>query len=552
MPKKRDKAQYPIEAFRSIREQFRLLPIFKRQRDIALYNYVAATDFDALLSSALDPAFGLHHSHRRMVESSTHAIPAIFTHCDDSPLGEQDLREDEYFDEANELYEFGYKFDLIRDAYELADRGQFRVWVAEKDPRITFTYAAPEADQADTRLRALESLSIGPNRIDNSDETSRLLIEELRPLVRAIKRNRCDYEYSERLIEIAGRYGRDKLLRTNSMQLPEDIRLGDVTVGNLRSVWAAMMAICEVHIVAHYIGDEGVLNDLPINTIVLCKSREEFTSLISNISGLSDDEVSQILGWYTYTPQVSADAPILQPFLPLSNDILCLPSSFVNGNNFERNFRKLVQRHPSLMPFREDVRRHLEPTALGSLSELFPAPKYRIRHQVEIPEVTDADLVVFEFETNITLVIQHKWLIGPDFLRESISNDEELSKGVYQAVRSCRYLRDNPDFIRSQLDLPTGQEISAIEGVVICRGLGGTGFLDINTAVPIVTENAFSELVRESTNLGHLWHLLNTRPDMSSAEKLSSEVKTRFDLCGFEFVIPGLAVQFPERRKRSV
>jgi hypothetical protein len=393
-----------------------------------------------------------------------------------------------------------------------------------------------------SRLRAHESHNIQSLQTDNMVDSVEALIEELRPLVRATIRDRCDYRYSDRLTEIAKDYGLEKLLRTSLLQLPEDIRIGEITIRNLHEFWAALMSICEIHIAAHAIGDNGILNDLPINTIVLCKYREELVNLISQISGIVVDIVDQMLSWFTYNPQIANGVPILQPFLPLNETLFCLPSSFVNGNNFERNFMKLLNTHPDLRQFARDVEPRLEPAALDSLSELFPESRFIVMRQVVIAGITDVDLLVFEIATHCLLVIQHKWLIAPDTLRESMSNDEKLADGVRQAVRSRDYLRENPDFLRTRRPA-IDHEVRDIEGVVVCRGLAGTGFLGINTAAPIVAERAFRQLVIQSENLMHLWELLNTRPDHANAERLAVERQTHLHLCGYEFVMPGLAVQ---------
>src|SRR5687768_13267542 len=119
MVNERDEAQYARQAFRSITDQFDRLAILERPRSIAIYNYVAAAEFDALLSSATDPVSGLHQSHRRLVESSTHVIPRIFARCEDLDLTGVDLRENHFFQEAQDAYKFGYKFDSVAYAYGL-------------------------------------------------------------------------------------------------------------------------------------------------------------------------------------------------------------------------------------------------------------------------------------------------------------------------------------------------------------------------------------------------------------------------------------------------
>jgi hypothetical protein len=161
---------------------------------------------------------------------------------------------------------------------------------------------------------------------------------------------------------------------------------------------------------------------------------------------------------------------------------------------------------------------------------------------VQIPGVTDIDLLVSEIENNFVLVIQHKWLIGPDALNESISNDDRLVEGVTQATNSCEYLRNNPEFLRAQLELARHHEIQQVEGVVVCRGLDGTGFLEKAPNIPIITEPAFVDLMAGAKDLPTLWGRLTSRPDHRRAAARVADIKTKIELSDYEFVLPGLAV----------
>jgi len=149
---------------------------------------------------------------------------------------------------------------------------------------------------------------------------------------------------------------------------------------------------------------------------------------------------------------------------------------------------------------------------------IFPVPQYRVKPGVLIPSITDIDLLVFDDVSRSVLVIQHKWLIAPDTLRASISNDEKLSSGVSQAVKSRDYLRSDHSFLQDKLGLSARDRIGGIDAVVVYRGLEGTGFLGPST-VTIVTEVAFRELVSRSDSLETLWRLLNLRPDQQEAKK---------------------------------
>src|SRR5258708_38597374 len=126
MAKKRDGPQYASQAFRSIEDQFRRLEIFARPRPVAVYNYIAASDLDAFRSHAMDANTGLSASHRRMVESSAHVFPYMYRNCPDFPVVGPLLREETGL-EGQAAYDFGSSLESIAYAYELADRGQFRI-----------------------------------------------------------------------------------------------------------------------------------------------------------------------------------------------------------------------------------------------------------------------------------------------------------------------------------------------------------------------------------------------------------------------------------------
>lgn len=541
MAKSRDSAHYLNNALAKIQETFRSLAIFRRIKTLAIYNYILASELDALKSGLRNPILGPFDSHRRTVESSMHAVPALYELCPDTPI-ERPYADEVLLREARELFDFAHKYEQVLYASGLASRGQFRIFVSRVDPRITFAYSSGEADRLDTRKRALETQRMESSKSnENTAEALARLIQAVAAQTTAKRRDSCAYHYNDELIEAAARYGQLKFTMTNRLDVPIDARVGEIMFVDLAKLWGALLAICDVHLAAHVIGDKGALADLAINTVVMCKPKAEFVELLARISGLTARVVDTIVQWYTYDARISNGVPILQPFLPLHRNALCLPSSFINGNSFERNFRKLMYYHPSLIRSAKAVEKRLEPTALESLSKLFPAAQYKVRPNVKIPGITDVDLLVFDFRSKHALAVQHKWLIAPDTLKESSANDERLMNGVSQATRSTEYLNSNHSFVREKLELSEHQEIRTILGVVISRGLEGTGFLG-STAAPVLDESSFEMLMAKAKDLGQLWDLLTSRPDHGAAAERSVEVRTRLWLCGYEFVFPGLAV----------
>src|SRR6266545_3432995 len=145
MTRNRNKAEYATTARTTIRQAFDNLPIFRRSAAHAVYNYVAAAEVDAPQSASGYPPTGLAESHRRLVESSAIAIPAMYERCPNISTDKPEIL-NPVFHEARELYDFSHDQSQVDYSFELADRGKFDFVVAKKDPRITFIYASPEAD----------------------------------------------------------------------------------------------------------------------------------------------------------------------------------------------------------------------------------------------------------------------------------------------------------------------------------------------------------------------------------------------------------------------
>jgi len=504
---------------------------------LALYNYIGASEADALIGAT--KGTDAFPSHRRLVESSGHALPLIFSDCPEEDV-EPEI-DQSVFEEASELLDFTWKYETINYSFELADRGQFEIHVAGKDPRITFAYAEQYAGLADTEIRALELKDIETN-FEGTDpaQVAEEIAQELRVALKSGSGEKCDYEFTSQLASLAQQYGDAVLLKSNLAEIPASERFGSLELGNLQTFWATLIGITHVHVASHAIAYGGQLCDEWAETFVHCRTEAEFKELVSCCSNLDSELVDLLIRWHTYDPAIGAAMPILQPFLPLNCSQLCLPSLFIIGNSFERNFRKLANRHPEMRQAAGELEARLESIALEDISALFPKPQFRVRKQVDIPSVTDADIVVFDFDSHSTLIIQHKWLIAPDTLLESSSNDEKLLSGVKQAVLARECFREDLSRFKSAMELETDQQIGDIEAVTVCRGLGHTGFLP-DPAVPVLAEMDFRNLVAQSSDLAHLWGLLSTRPDRSKAADKSEDMKTSLTLCGYEFVIPGLA-----------
>lgn len=542
--KKRDPSTFALDARHRIAEDFRALAIFSTPRSSALLNYFAVLEIKYGISS-LDSTVAMLGAHREAVEATMYALPAIFEHCPSDEAPPSQTIDEGIYRQAYDLFEFAQKYAQVEYCYTLADRGNFEIFIAQKDHRITFAYASSEADQADTFGRAREIVSrFAHTRSSHEqelfDDISRKLKAALSDQNLLVKSETCEYVVNNNV-----QAAMSDLAKAFSQRMPvrmdSTVEVGKVTFGDFQSFWSALLSLIETHWMAHALACGGNFQQLPIRTIVINKTRAELVRLISSIVQLSLEATEFILSCYLYDLTVNGKGPICQPIVPIADDHVCFSSLILSHFDFERNFFKLLHRSPKLLPFRDAIDSQKEPIALRYLSTLFPKPFYASEDCVSIPGMnrTDADLVVYEHKSGFTLVIQHKWLTAPETPEESSANDDYVTKGITQGIAARDYLRSDHRYVRNVLKLAASDPINRIECVTVCRGLEGSGFMERND-IPVVAEPAFETLFKEADGLESFWTILSTRPDKALAAKQAVDCRMPISLGEYVFVMPAL------------
>lgn len=524
-------------------------PLFQRVRSDGLYHYVLALEGKALHGILLSPSvedahLGLFDAHRTAVESSAKILPALFSYCrnESRPI----VFSAEAYKEAEALVELAREWEAIDYSFALAAKGQWAFSVDQTHSRITFSYSSSREDEADTELRSRELETILSGERGRPSHAQLLALmerlgSELQKTVQTTGIEQCSYEYTDGLYRILPELA-DELIKAVPHEMDASAQVDDFTFADLRKFWGALLALSQVHFYAHSVAMHAA-QVFPGRSIVFYKPRRELVHIISRITGLTPAVVDKLIGLHLYDYRLwsphTYDGPILQPLLPLNDDEVCLPSTFISGNSFERNFFKLLHRHPDLRRFANNVESLKEPTAINALNALFPSEKYRTKSGIKIPGVTDIDFATYEIATGFALLIQHKWLTPPETGNESASNDERLDAGVSQARDAQKYVRDHPEFLHRALGLERAEKFERIESAVVCRGFEHTGFMN-QGSIPVIMEVAFHAIVKASADFIELWNKLNTRPDrQESATKVVDVMKT-VKIGDYEFVLPCL------------
>jgi len=177
--KKRDAATFALKARREIAQELRALEVLSMPRSSALLNYLTVLEAESVKAAVSSPGstvatFG---AHRQAVESSTHAIPAIFEQCPQDRVLPIPTVIREVFNPAYELFAFTHNYDQVDYSFRLADRGQMG------------NLGGPEGAAYNFLIRFAEGRSGGHptahHTPKNGTESPEELTEDLISLVRA-------------------------------------------------------------------------------------------------------------------------------------------------------------------------------------------------------------------------------------------------------------------------------------------------------------------------------------------------------------------------------
>jgi hypothetical protein len=539
-----DETTTPSSVRRELNQKFDALSIFRRDRASTLYHFCTAVEMSTH-PYTVDPDLVMAMG-RRVLEASMQAIPRIYRNCPAVSAAPTVQFNPAAFAEAMELVEFAFRYDQIMYCFELADRGQFEVRYYPLEQRTIFTYTSGDESAADTLLRSHERDS----NIELATEADKAVIiqlaqearQELERTIFFADPDAISYRFTPALLAVAKRWA-ERLAKVRHWEFPQDLLIGNLTFGDVRKFWSALTVLACIHDMAHLIVAQSNPENRPRGSIVAVRSWDEWGELIQGIGGIGAGAAAELLWWYTFDPKVAAATVPIQPFLEILPGSLAIAMNLVTHSNIERNLQKLLNRHPNLRSFYETAKNAKESIALAHLSSLFPALSFAVKPTVIIKGLTDADLLVYERASGFGLVIQHKWLIAPETVSESSSNDEQLSEGVRQALEARDVFRKDQALLRRVLGLADDQPINGVEAVVICRGAEQTGFLG-KPAVPVVLERAFEELWEQSArSLAKLWEKLSSRPDHARAAGRYEDTAASLTVGGLKFSFPALSLE---------
>lgn len=177
-----------------------------------------------------------------------------------------------------------------------------QIFVAKREPRITFAYSSAKADARDTLLRSGELSGKLAPRESTSWSVARNSFEGVLDRVRAEIEHvtirtgpeEIEYRYTEGLVAEMEVWAQ-RLLPTLDSEMPGHISVGGISFDDMRRFWAALLALSNTHQLSHDLAAAGDIRKYPVRSLVLSRSRDEWVRLLSRLSKLPSERCETVL-----------------------------------------------------------------------------------------------------------------------------------------------------------------------------------------------------------------------------------------------------------------
>jgi hypothetical protein len=135
-------------------------------------------------------------------------------------------------------------------------------------------------------------------------------------------------------------------------------------------------------------------------------------------------------------------------------------------------------------------------------------------------------------------LIELKWLLEPVTIREIITKDDELLKGIEQVQEILKYSHENMSILSQRAFNESHLPVRQMWGTVISRNVVGTVRIR-HESVPVVEMSRFLfELDRANGDLSTLGVRLMDKGDVPQVGIDYEEKEVEFDYAGYHFVVP--------------
>jgi hypothetical protein len=231
-----------------------------------------------------------------------------------------------------------------------------------------------------------------------------------------------------------------------SFRYPESTELGEYSLGDFKSFYAAFLTLCSIHERLCYpFLEKG--HTIPESSMVLVKQRTGWIRKLAAISGLPANVCETMVSHLTLdTNSRNIAGMTVYPFVPLdrnSSELAVAPQFPLAARADENVLRALSYRVPNEFSKVTTQKEGILRARLKDVNTRFKLPE-----PIRLPDgSTDLDLIIEDSGSNTLVLSELKWIRKPVKALEHIQRDEEVEKGIRQIKTIRNYVRSHPDFL---------------------------------------------------------------------------------------------------------
>jgi hypothetical protein len=206
---------------------------------------------------------------------------------------------------------------------------------------------------------------------------------------------------------------------------------------------------------------------------------------------------------------VTRPDPALQPLIPVEADSILISPSLILCSSPERNHCMLLNSIPEEREVYARLVDRKEALMRDEILGVCDSKRYRpffggVAGRKELPNI---DLALIDDDRRLVLILELKWFIGPDEVREVLNRSDDLKKGISQAKLLKAAFGDGTDAVQKTLKVACDFKFECV--VVSHNWIGGQTVQD--DEVPIITLRHLKAALEKAESLEDVTAWLSER-----------------------------------------
>jgi len=348
--------------------------------------------------------------------------------------------------------------------------------------------------------RPAEEIRKTPKKQDRSPELQRLFNDLFQQARHAGLQKKFQYEPSRELVEALRPEYQERL--DANFRHPDSFQLNTYSLAEFKAVYIGLLILSAIHEYICYPWDKQG-QPIPESSLVMVKSRSQWISRLSSISGVPKNTCDTIVKDLTLRPENRSFTSLcITPFVPLDSrdDALAVAPQFPLTSAVDENaLRQFSYTYPALFSAQNTQKEERMRSQLRVAN-----PGYKVDFSIPVPDgSTEIDLLI-EDETTSTVVLgELKWLRKPYKPLERLEREKDLEKGISQLELIRAYGRAHPDFLleRGKISRPLS-DYRKVHHILLVRDYWH--WIEPENTIAILDFDEFLAQFRESTSLHDL------------------------------------------------